>query len=135
MVVGIPAAGDIGIQTFNAMGKPHTLEKFKGPINRRGFGGFTPWPEGGDQIIGLQRPVRLEQELQHPSARWSQPRMDILTTGFSLSHSEVQRRTDQPCLADVVMMAIGSHAQGLTFLCPNGNVFDKPTLTDRYVIS
>ena len=82
VILGVAAAGHIGVEAFNAVGKAHAFQKFEGPIDRRRLGGFALQAERRDQVIGFQGSVRLKQKFEHTPAGRGQAFLRGVTTGF-----------------------------------------------------
>ena len=68
-----PGAGDIGADRGDPVHHPLTLQKLERPIDGWRFGSLAISAKPGDQVIGLDRFTRAQEQLQDPPPRPGHP--------------------------------------------------------------
>ena len=90
------------------MGEAQPLEEFQGAIDGRRFGRLAAFAVGRDQVIGLQRPVTLQQQLQHPAAWRRQSLLDTHAMMLGRAQGMTQVMTLQARMGAVLVLAVRS---------------------------
>ena len=77
MAVALHAAGDIGVQALDPVREAQPLQELQRAVDGRRLRGLAGLAEGGDQVVGLQRPVGLQQQLKHPATGAGHPLLGV----------------------------------------------------------